>query len=327
MVESRTMTILLTGCAGFIGSHTTKALLQKGYNVIGVDNLNDYYNPVWKQQNLDQFKDENNFTFNRLDITDQKALEQIFKEQATQGEPIQKIVHLAARAGVRASIEQPHLYQKVNVEGTLNLLELARQLEVPHFVFASTSSVYGNQKKIPFSETDPVNEPVSPYAATKKAAEMLCYTYSHLHNLQVTCLRFFTVYGPAGRPDMAPYLFTKAMLSDQPINKFGDGTTERDYTYIDDIVAGVVAAVEKPFRFEVINLGNNTPVSLNEFITTLEEITGKKAKINQMGMQPGDVDKTYADIAKARKLLGYKPETSIKGGLEKFVEWYRENRM
>lgn len=326
MIESRVMTILLTGCAGFIGSHTTKALLQKGYNVIGVDNLNDYYNPNWKQQNLDQFKHENNFTFNRLDITDQKALEQIFKKQATQGEPIQKTVHLAARAGVRASIEQPHLYQKVNVEGTLNLLELARQFEVPHFVFASTSSVYGNQKKIPFSETDPVNEPVSPYAATKKAAEMLCYTYSHLYQLQVTCLRFFTVYGPAGRPDMAPYLFTKAMLSDQPINKFGDGTTERDYTYIDDIVGGVVTAVEKPFKFEVINLGNNTPVSLNEFIATLEEITGKKAIINQMGMQPGDVEKTFADIAKAQKLLGYKPETSIKDGLAKFVEWYRENR-
>lgn len=321
------MTILLTGCAGFIGSHTTKALLQKGYNVIGVDNLNDYYNPSWKQNNLNQLNHENNFTFSRLDITDQAALEQIFKQQQEQNEPIQKIVHLAARAGVRASIEQPLLYQKVNVEGTLNLLELARKYQVVQFVFASTSSIYGAQKKIPFSETDPVNEPVSPYAATKKAAEMLCYTYSHLHQLKVTCLRFFTVYGPAGRPDMAPYLFTEALLKGKPINKFGDGSTKRDYTYIDDIVSGLVAAVEKPFAFEIINLGNNTPVSLNEFISTLEEITDKKAKINQMGMQTGDVPLTYANIDKAGKLLGYQPKTSLKEGLMKFVEWYRENRL
>ena len=321
------MTLLLTGCAGFIGSHTTKALLKKGYNVVGVDNLNDYYNPSWKQQNLNQFKDENNFTFNRLDITNQEGLEQVFIQQKEINQPIKKIVHLAARAGVRPSIVQPVLYQQVNTLGTLNLLELARQHQIKQFVFASTSAIYGKQEKIPFSEDDPVNQPISPYAATKKAAELLCYTYSHLHQLNITCLRFFTVYGPAGRPDMAPYLFTEAMLNQQPINKFGDGTSERDYTYIDDIVDGVVAAVDTPFKFEIINLGNNQPVSLNEFISTLEQITGKKAIINQLPMQEGDVPRTYADIRKAQQLLGYQPKIKIEEGLNKFVEWYREKRL
>jgi UDP-glucuronate 4-epimerase len=320
-------TILVTGCAGFIGSHTTKALLKKGYRVIGVDNLNDYYNPKWKQQNLKQFEHEDNFTFYRLDITHQKDLEKVFKQAQEQEQKIDKIVHLAARAGVRPSIKQPLLYEKVNVGGTLNLLELAREYQVPHFIFASSSSVYGNQKKVPFSETDPVNQPVSPYAATKKAGEMLCYTYAHLYNIKTTCLRFFTVYGPAGRPDMAPYLFTKAILEGKLINKFGDGTTKRDYTYIDDIVAGILAVVKKQFEFEIFNLGNNQPVSLNEFIGLLEKITGKKAKINQMGMQPGDVEITYADIEKAQKLLGYEPRTSFKDGLTQFVQWYRMNRL
>lgn len=321
------MTILITGCAGFIGSHTTQALLNRGYNVIGIDNLNDYYNPAWKQQNLDNLKYENNFTFNRADITDQEELEKIFKEQQEKNQPIQKIVHLAARAGVRPSIEQPLLYQKVNTQGTLNLLELARKYQVEQFVFASTSAIYGEQQKIPFSEDDPVNKPVSPYAATKKAAELLCYTYSHLYQIKTTCLRFFTVYGPAGRPDMAPYLFTKALLNNQPINKFGDGSTQRDYTYIDDIVSGVCAAVEKPFEYEIINLGNNQPVSLNEFIKILEELTDKKAVINQLPLQPGDVPRTYADISKAQKLLGYQPTTNFKDGLKKFVEWYKLNRV
>ncbi len=320
-------TILVTGCAGFIGSHTTKALLKKGYKVIGVDNLNDYYNPAWKQRNLKEFEHEDNFTFNRIDITYKKGLEKLFRQAQEQGQKIDKILHLAARAGVRPSIEQPLLYEKVNVGGTLNLLESAREYQVPHFIFASSSSVYGNQHKIPFSETDPVNKPVSPYAATKKAGEMLCYTYSHLYDIKTSCLRFFTVYGPAGRPDMAPYLFTKAILSDKPINKFGDGTTKRDYTYIDDIVTGVLAAVDKPFEFEIINLGNNQPVSLNEFIALLEEITGKTAKINQMGMQPGDVEITYADISKAQKMLGYEPKTSFKNGLTRFVEWYQQHRL
>jgi UDP-glucuronate 4-epimerase len=318
--------ILVTGCAGFIGSNTTKQLLKQGHEVIGVDNLNHYYNPVWKRANLKEFKDEANFTFHQLDITDQEALEKIFKKQEKTGQKIDKILHLAARAGVRPSIEQPKLYQKVNIRGTLNLLELAKEFMVPHFVFASSSSVYGNQKKVPFSETDPVNNPISPYAATKKAGEMLCHTYAHLFGIKMTCLRFFTVYGPKGRPDMAPYLFTEAIIKGETINKFGDGTSRRDYTYIDDIVQGIKAALKQPFEFEIINLGNNTPVTLNRFLDLLQEIIGKEAKINQMPMQPGDVDQTYADISKAQELLGFAPKTSFKQGLTKFVEWYQHNR-
>ena len=314
--------ILITGCAGFIGSHATQALLKQGYEVVGLDNLNDYYNPAWKQANLDQFSNQAQFKFIKADITDLAALKQIFQDHR-----FDKILHLAARAGVRPSIEQPLLYQKVNVEGTLNLLEMAREHQIPHFISASSSSVYGNQPKVPFSETDPVNEPISPYAATKKAGEMLCYTYSHLYGIKTSCLRFFTVYGPAGRPDMAPYLFTEAILQGKPINKFGDGSTKRDYTYIDDIVDGIMAVVAKPFKFEIFNLGNNTPVSLNEFIALLEEIIGKKALINQLSMQPGDVNTTYADISKAQQLLGYEPRTSFKDGLTKFVKWYKTHRL
>lgn len=319
--------ILVTGCAGFIGSSTTSKLLKQGHTVIGIDNLNDYYNPVWKKENLKEFKHEAHFTFHQLDITDQKSLEKVFQEQVKKDQKIEKILHLAARAGVRPSIQQPFLYEKVNVLGTLNLLDLAKQYQVPQFVFASSSSVYGNQKKVPFSETDPVNKPISPYAATKKAGEMLCHTYAYLYGIKTTCLRFFTVYGPKGRPDMAPYLFTKAIINGETINQFGDGTTRRDYTYIDDIVQGILAALVKPFAFEIINLGNNTPVSLNEFLELLQEIIGKKAKIVKMPMQPGDVDQTYADIEKANKLLGYKPTTSFKQGLTKFVKWYREKRV
>lgn len=321
------MTILVTGCAGFIGSHTTRELLNKGYNVVGIDNLNDYYNPKWKKQNLAQFKHENNFTYHCLDIIDQEKTAKIFKQAQQQNQPIKKIVHLAARAGVRPSIEKPILYEQTNVLGTLNLLELVKEFKVPHFIFASSSSVYGNQKKTPFSETDPVNEPISPYAATKKAGEMLCHTYAYLYKINTTCLRFFTVYGPAGRPDMAPYLFTEAIVKGDQIKKFGDGSSKRDYTYIDDIVAGVVAAVERPFKFEIINLGNNQPVSLNEFIDSLEQIIGSKAKIKPMPMQPGDVTQTYADIKKAKQLLDFEPKISLYQGLKKFVAWYQENRL
>ncbi len=321
------MSLLVTGCAGFIGSHTTQALLKKGYNVIGVDNLNDYYNPDWKKQNLAKFKDETNFTFHCLDITDQASLEKLFKQASEEKNPISKIIHFAARAGMRISIKQPLLYSKVNIEGTLNLLELARQFEVPHFIFASSSSVYGNQKKVPFSETDPVNQPVSPYSATKKAGEMLCHTYAHLYGINTSCLRFFTVYGPAGRPDMAPYLFTEAILKNKPIKKFGDGSTRRDYTYIDDIVNGVVSAVEHLFPFEIFNLGNNHPVSLNEFIAEIENATGKKAVIQQEPMQAGDVKQTYAGIDKAKKMLGFEPKTSLKEGLKRFVKWYKAERL
>ena len=315
-------TILITGAAGFIGSNTAKKLLDQGKRVIGVDNLNDYYNQTWKKENIEELKKSPHFFFHQVDIRDLEALQGIARE-----EKINAIIHLAARAGVRPSIADPILYEEVNVRGTVNMLEIAKEFEIKQFVFASSSSVYGNQKKIPFSETDNVDNPISPYAATKKATELIAYTYSHLYEINTIGLRFFTVYGPAGRPDMAPYLFTEAILNDKAINKFGDGSSRRDYTYVDDIVAGVIAALDLDHPYEIINLGNNTPVSLNQFIETLEKITGKSMKINQMGMQPGDVDQTYADIAKAQELLGYDPKTSFEDGLRKFVEWYKENRL
>jgi UDP-glucuronate 4-epimerase len=316
------MTILLTGAAGFIGSHTSRALLNEGHQVIGIDDLNDFYNPAWKEENLQPLKENKEFTFYKQDIRDLEGLLTIARQHRPE-----VILHLAARAGVRPSIREPLLYEETNVRGTLNLLEIAREQGIRQFVFASSSSVYGNQDKVPFSETDPCNAPISPYAATKKAAELLAYTYSHLYGINCIGLRFFTVYGPAGRPDMAPYLFTEAILTGRPINKFGDGTTRRDYTYIDDIVAGVAASINIDRRFEIINLGNNSPITLNEFISTLENITGNQMQVIEKEMQPGDVVQTYADIEKAKKLLGFEPKTSFAEGMSKFVEWFKQNRL
>jgi UDP-glucuronate 4-epimerase len=315
-------TVLITGVAGFIGSNTAKKILAAGDRVIGIDNLNDYYKTDWKKQNLLELEENPNFTFHQVDIRDLEALQKIAEK-----EKIKVIIHLAARAGVRASIENPLLYEEVNVRGTFNMLELAKDHQIKQFVFASSSSVYGNQEKIPFSETDSVDNPISPYAATKKAAELIAHTYAHLYGINCIALRFFTVYGPGGRPDMAPYLFTEAILTNKKIKKFGDGSSRRDYTYIDDIVEGVIAATKLDRNYEIINLGNNTPVSLNEFIQTLEEITNQKMSFEQLDMQPGDVEQTYADISKAQRLLGYQPKTSFKDGLEKFVNWYKENRL
>jgi len=316
------MTILLTGVAGFIASHTAEKLLNDGHEVVGIDEINDYYNVEWKQENLAKLKKYENFSFVQADIRDLDSLEKIFSQNS-----FNAIMNLAGRAGVRPSIEEPLLYEETNAKGTLNLLEMAKKYQIKKFILASSSSVYGNQQKVPFSEIDPVNEPISPYAASKKSAEMYCHVYSHLYGIQSVCLRFFTVYGPNGRPDMAPYLFTKAILSGQTIKKFGNGETKRDYTYVTDIVDGIVASLKLDRQFEVINLGNNNPVSLNEFIATLEEITDLKMKIEQLPMQPGDVDITYADITKAQKLLNYQPKTSFKDGMTKFVTWYKENRL
>ena len=314
------MKILLTGCAGFIGSHVSEALMKRGDIVIGVDNLNDYYDTKKKEKNLAILNEYNKFKFYKEDIRNYEGLKKIFEKEKPE-----KILHIAARAGVRPSIQNPILYEEVNVKGTLNLLDLAKDFKVKSFVFSSSSSVYGNQKKIPFSETDNVDNPISPYAATKKACELICYTYHHLYNMKITCLRFFTVYGPRGRPDMAPYLFTDWIYNGKPIKRFGDGSTKRDYTFITDIVKGVVAAIDKELEFEIINLGNNKPVMLNDFIKVIEKVTGKKAVIEQLPMQPGDVDITYADVSKAEKLLGFKPTTSIEEGMKKFFEWYKKN--
>ena len=288
--------ILVTGCAGFIGSNLTARLVRDGYFVVGLDNLNDYYNPLWKIENISSYENNKNFNFFKGDILNADLLDRLFKKYQ-----FDYIAHLAARAGVRPSILDPKLYEEVNVRGTLNLLDLAKDYKIKKFIFASSSSVYGNQSKVPFSESDPVNSPISPYAATKKAGEMLCFTYSHLYNLSTICLRFFTVYGPGGRPDMAPYLFTQAILKRKPIKKFGTGTTSRDYTYIDDIVDGISSAIKYECKYEIFNLGDNHPITLNKFINILEKITGKEAIIQNAEMQPGDVHSTYADIRKAKK--------------------------
>lgn len=315
-------TILVTGCAGFIGSHLSVKLVKDGCLIVGLDNLNDYYNPLWKLENIKEINNYSNFKFIKGDILDKNLLANLFKKHK-----FDCVIHLAARAGVRPSIANPELYEEVNIRGTLNMLEAARNHEVKKFIFASSSSVYGNLSKIPFSEEDPVNFPISPYAATKKAGEELCFTYSHLYDLPIICLRFFTVYGPRGRPDMAPYLFTKAIFEGQTINKYGDGSTSRDYTYINDIVKGVISAINFKCKYEIFNLGNSQPVTLNKFINNLEKITGKKAAIKKMPMQPGDVEKTYADIIKAKKYLKYNPRTGFYEGLKKFVQWYKKERM
>lgn len=311
-------TILVTGGAGFIGSHVCDRLLAMKKRVICLDNLNPYYSPERKIKNVQHNLINPGFELIVLDISHKEELEQVF-----QNNKIDKIVHLAARAGVRPSIEKPLWYRDTNVNGTINLLELSKKYKIKNFIFGSSSSVYGESKKIPFSEEDNVDYPISPYAASKKACELFCYTYSHLCKLNITCLRFFTVYGPRGRPDMAPYLFTKWISEGTPIKMFGDGTTKRDYTYVSDIVDGIIAALEKPHKFEIVNLGNNKPVELRYFILVVEKHLGKKAKIKKLPLQPGDVPITFADITKAVRLLGYNPKVSIEEGMRRFVEWYR----
>jgi len=310
--------ILITGCAGFIGSHVAEKLLERGDRVIGIDEINDYYNLDQKKENIKILSKFENFTFYKKDLANFNEIKKIFED-----ENIQLIGHLAARAGVRPSIEDPFIYEHSNIKATLNLLELAKKFNIENFVLTSSSSVYGNRKKVPFKETDNVDKAISPYAATKKSTEVMAYTYHHLFGLNINIIRPFTIYGPRGRPDMAPFLFSKWINEKIPIKKFGDGTSMRDYTYIDDFVNGFISAIDKPLGYEIFNLGNSSPISLNEFISTIENIIGKKAIINQMPMQPGDVDKTYADISKAEKLLGYKPKVKLEEGMKKFWKWYR----
>jgi UDP-glucuronate 4-epimerase len=313
--------ILVTGGAGFIGSHVCEALLKKGEKVVCVDDLNSYYNPKYKLENLSILKKYRNFKFYKLDISKSKQLETVFKKNK-----IDKIVHLAARAGVRASIEHPYLYEHVDIVGTLNLLELARKNKVKQFIFGSSSSVYGVNKKIPFSESDPINNPISPYAACKVSGEAFCRDYSYLYKIPMICLRFFTVYGPRGRPDMAPYKFTQLISEGKEVPFYGNGKTKRDYTYVSDIVSGILSALNKKFDFEIFNLGDNHTVELKKLITLIEQNVGKKAKLKKMPLQPGDVPLTYADLKKSRKMLGYNPKVKIEEGIKKFVEWYKENR-
>ncbi len=310
------MSIIVTGCAGFIGSHTAEELLKQGERVIGIDEVNDYYSVKQKEKNLDILRQYKNFVFYKENIADYNAMERIFEKHKPE-----VVINLAARAGVRASIDNPFKYYESNVRGVLTLLELSKD-KVKNFIHASSSSVYGDRTEVPFKEEDRTDKPLSPYAASKKAAEVLCYTYHHLYGLNTVCLRFFTVYGPRGRPDMAPFKFTKAIYEGKPITRFGDGTSQRDYTYVKDIVQGIVSCIEKDFGFEIINLGNNKPVKLNDFIATIEKILGKKAKIVEKEMPKADVRITCADISKAKRLLNYEPKTTLEEGMKIFIDWF-----
>jgi len=318
-----TRKILVTGGAGFIGSHLVDSLLGEGdRHVTVVDDLNDFYAPEIKRANLESAKTNPAFEFVELDIRDSEKLREIFDRTE-----FDCIVHLAARAGVRPSLCHPKLYAQTNIDGTLNLLELARDFEVKQFVFGSSSSVYGINSKVPFSEDDRIHQPISPYASTKAAGELLCHTYSHLFGIRTVCLRFFTVYGARQRPDLAIHKFSRLITEGKPIQMFGDGTTRRDYTFIDDIIQGVRAAMDYDgAMYEVFNLGESETTELSRLVELLEENLGTKAIIDRQPMQPGDVPITFADISKAKRLLGYDPTTKIEEGLAKFVEWFQASK-
>lgn len=313
------MHYLVTGGAGFIGSHLSEALFDQGHQVSIIDDFNDYYDPEIKRLNISKFLDC--ITLIEGDIRDTNLIERIFSEGQFDG-----IIHLAARAGVRPSIQAPKLYLTTNIDGTFNLLEACRQHGITDFIFASSSSVYGVNPKVPFSETDALTRTISPYAASKLAAEQLCSNYAHLFGIRCMCLRFFTVYGPRQRPDLAISKFTKNILSGLPIQQYGDGTTARDYTYVEDIVTGILAACEyQESNFEIFNIGGSATTTLAELIKLVENACGEHAQIEIIGDQPGDVPRTYANVLKARDLLGYSPQTPIAEGINKYVEWYLTN--
>ena len=311
------MKALITGAAGFIGSHLCERLLADDWAVVGVDNFNDFYDPQIKRRNISDCLRNEKFQLIEADIRDSDAMDKAV------GRDIEIIVHLAAMAGVRPSITQPLLYADVNVNGTMVLLELAKERRIDNFIFSSSSSVYGNNEKVPFSEDDNVDFPVSPYAATKKAGELICHTYHHLYGISVTCLRFFTVYGPRQRPDLAIHKFARLIEQDKPIPVYGDGTMMRDFTYIDDIVNGIIAAMIKCSGFNIYNLGESQPITVNNLIAEIEKALGKKAVRQYQPLQPGDVERTYADITKSVKELGYNPKIPIQTGLASFIAWLR----
>src|SRR5437762_646355 len=310
------MRVLVTGGAGFIGSHLVEKILANGHGVVILDDFNDFYDPQTKHANVAGLARD--VTVYHVDLRDSESVRNLFHR-----EKVDAIAHLAARAGVRPSIQQPRLYYDTNVTGTLHLLEAARVTGVERFVFASSSSVYGVSKRIPFSEDEHLTQTFSPYAATKIAGEFLCSTYSHLYNLRVVALRYFTVYGPRQRPDLAIHQFTRRIYAGQPIDQFGDGSTRRDYTYIDDVIQGTMAALQyEGSLFDIFNLGENDTIQLKDLIVAIENALGKKAKINQLPEQPGDMPLTCADISKARKLLAYKPTTKLSEGLQKFIDGF-----
>ncbi|WP_068808595.1 NAD-dependent epimerase [Thauera phenolivorans] len=331
------MKILLTGAAGFIGMHTSERLLARGDEVVGLDNLNDYYDPRLKEARLARLQPHPGFRFVRMDVADRAGVEHLFAE-----EKFDRVIHLAAQAGVRYSLQNPHAYIDSNVVGFMNILEGCRHAGVGHLVYASSSSVYGGNTRMPFSEADSVDHPVSMYAATKKANELMAHTYSHLFGLPTTGLRFFTVYGPWGRPDMALFLFTKAILEGRPIDVFNHGRMKRDFTYVDDIVEGVIRTLDRvaepdpgfdadhphPGRgkapFRVFNIGNHDPVELMDFVAAIEDALGRTAEKNFLPLQDGDVPATYADTSALNEWTGFAPATSVRDGVGRFVAWYRD---
>ncbi len=313
------MKVLITGAAGFIGSHLSECLLDDEWMVVGVDNFDDFYDPQIKRRNIASCLKNKNFQLVEADIRDSVAMDK------TISDGVEIIVHLAARAGVRPSIAQPLLYADVNVNGTMVLLEAAKKHKIGKFIFGSSSSVYGNNEKVPFSEDDNVDFPISPYAATKKAGELICHTYYDLYDISITCLRFFTVYGPRQRPDLAIHKFASLIEQGKPIPVYGDGTMMRDFTYIDDIIDGTVAAMQKCSDFNIYNLGESRPIAVNDLVTEIEKALGKKAVKKYLPPQPGDVERTYADVTKAVNELGYNPSTTIQTGLAKFITWLRQS--
>lgn len=316
-MSSKSEKILVTGGAGFIASHLCEALLAEGAEIVVIDEFNDYYDPSIKRGNISGFLDQ--ITLVEGDLRDVALVDALFTEHS-----FDKVFHFAARAGVRPSIADPRLYVSANIDGTLNLLEGCRKTGVKQFVFASSSSVYGVNKKVPFAEDDLIQRTISPYAATKLACEQLCSNYSHLFGIRCICLRFFTVYGPRQRPDLAISKFTHRIMAGEAIDQYGDGSTARDYTFVEDIINGVMAAGHYTATdFEIINLGGSAANKLSELISSIEEILGKKAEINYLPDQPGDVPLTYADVSKAQRLLGYTPGTPLKKGLERYVEWVK----
>jgi UDP-glucuronate 4-epimerase len=310
-------TSLITGTAGFIGSHLAETLLNIGHTVIGIDNFNDYYDPQLKHQNNTILTKHPNYTFIKGDIRNSETINTLFKTHS-----IDIVIHLAAMAGVRYSIENPTLYFDVNINGTLTLLEACRHHNIKKLLFASSSSVYGNNQKVPFSESDTVDFPVSPYAASKKAGELICYNYHHLFNMNITCIRFFTVYGPRQRPEMAIHKFTRMIDQNETIPVFNNGNCLRDYTYIDDIIQGIQKIMDSNFTYDIVNLGESAITSTLDMIRIIESSLGKKAILNLLPPQPGDVDQTYANISHAKETYGYSPQVSLQDGINRFIKWY-----
>tara|TARA_Y100001970_G_scaffold30286_1_gene37580 strand:+ start:4340 stop:5299 length:960 start_codon:yes stop_codon:yes gene_type:complete len=311
--------ILVTGAAGFIGYHLSKSLLSDGFDVIGIDNLNDYYDTKLKNARLNNLINYNNFKFKKIDISNREDLESLFLNF-----DIEKVINLAAQPGVRYSIENPYAYMNANLVGFLNIIECSRHNGVKGFIYASSSSVYGGNTNIPFSTSDNINSPISLYAATKASNELIAKTYSHLYNMNTTGLRFFTVYGPWGRPDMAYYKFTHKIFNKIPIDVYNKGNMRRDFTYIDDIVDGIKSAIKNNYKCEIFNLGNNQSESLKDFIKIIEKEVNSKAKMNYMPMQPGDMKETFADITKSQHMLNFNPTTNLKEGINRFVSWYKK---